>query len=78
MKNGWLDADETASSLQITKATLYKLVNEGRIPARKIGGQWRFTRLDIEAMFAGTTASPRTGSPTIGSLTTGPERNHDA
>lgn len=78
MKNGWLDADETASSLQITKATLYKLVNEGRIPARKIGGQWRFTRLDIEAMFAGTTASPRTGAPKIGSPTTGPERNHDA
>jgi excisionase family DNA binding protein len=67
MENDWLDADETASSLQITKATLYKLVHDARIPARKVGGQWRFNRLDIEAMFVGAAAS----------ATTRPERNQD-
>ncbi len=67
MENDWLDADETASSLQITKATLYKLVHDGRIPARKTGGQWRFNRFDIEKMFEGT------GTP----VESGPERKRD-
>ena len=53
MENEWLDADETATSLQITKATLYKLVKEGRVPATKVGGKWRFTRQAIEELFAG-------------------------
>jgi excisionase family DNA binding protein len=48
-----MDADETASSLQITKATLYKLIREGRVPAHKIGGKWRFSRVDIEGLFVG-------------------------
>ena len=53
MENQWLDADETAASLQITKATLYKLVKDGRVPARKISGRWRFTRDSIVELFAG-------------------------
>lgn len=52
MQNQWLDAEETAASLQITKATLYKLVKEGRVPARKISGRWHFTRDAIEQLFA--------------------------
>ena len=52
MENEWLDAAETAASLHITKATLYKLVREGRVPATKVGGKWRFTRDSIEALFA--------------------------
>jgi excisionase family DNA binding protein len=53
MEDRLLDADETASSLHITKATLYKLVKDGQVPARKIGGKWMFTRHDIEDLFAG-------------------------
>lgn len=53
-----MDADETASSLQITKATLYKLIREGRVPAAKIGGKWRFDRQDIEGLFAGAGTPP--------------------
>jgi len=52
MENQWMDADETAASLHITKATLYKLVKDGRVPAQKIGGKWRFSRADIEDLFA--------------------------
>ncbi len=57
MENQWLDADETARSLHITKATLYKLIRDGIVPARKIGGRWRFTRESIEGLFAGAGAS---------------------
>jgi excisionase family DNA binding protein len=51
MADQWMDADETADSLHITKATLYKLVRDGRVPAQKIGGKWRFTRSAIEELF---------------------------
>ena len=52
MESHWLDADETAASLQITKATLYKLIKNGRVPARKVCGRWRFSRDSIEELFA--------------------------
>ena len=42
-----------AASLHITKATLYKLIKDGRVPAKKIGGKWKFAREDIEDLFAG-------------------------
>ena len=57
MHDEWLDADQTASSLHITKATLYKLVKDGRVPARKDHGKWLFRRRDIEDLFAGAGAS---------------------
>jgi excisionase family DNA binding protein len=56
MESQWLDADETAASLQITKATLYKLVKDGRLPADKVSGRWRFTRDAIEELFAAVDA----------------------
>ena len=63
MGNDWLDADETARSLHITKATLYKLIREGVVPAQKIGGRWRSTRAAIEDLFvgAGATSDPVSG-----------------
>ena len=58
MPDVWLDADQTAASLQITKATLYKLVKEGRLPAEKVRGKWRFAREAIEQLFVGAGAGP--------------------
>ena len=57
MENDWLDADQTAASLHITKATLYKLVRGGRLPATKVAGKWRFSREAIEALFATTSTA---------------------
>jgi excisionase family DNA binding protein len=56
MRDELLDADETAASLHITKATLYKLIKDGRVPAKKISGKWKFVRSDIEDLFAGAGA----------------------
>ncbi len=36
--------NEVAKYLNIHVMTLYKLTREGRVPAAKIGGQWRFKR----------------------------------
>ncbi|HEX9780107.1 MAG TPA: helix-turn-helix domain-containing protein [bacterium] len=35
---------EVASYLGLHVMTVYKLTREGRVPAAKIGGQWRFKR----------------------------------
>jgi len=41
-----LTAQEAATYLRITPATLYKLIHKGEIPAAKVGRQWRF-HLDL-------------------------------
>lgn len=62
MQDTWLDADQTAQSLHITKATLYKLVRKGRVPATKVHGKWRFTREGIEDLFE---SSEEPASPSV-------------
>lgn len=36
--------EEAADYLKIAKPTLYRLLEEGKIPAFKVGNQWRFTK----------------------------------
>jgi len=40
--------EELAIYLKIPKSTLYKLVQEGRIPGQKLGKQWRFGKAAID------------------------------
>jgi excisionase family DNA binding protein len=39
---------EVADFLQIAEKTIYRLAAEGKIPAFKVGGSWRFKRKEIE------------------------------
>jgi len=39
---------EVADFLQIAEKTIYRLAAEGKIPAFKVGGSWRFKRNEIE------------------------------
>lgn len=39
---------EVARYLKIKEKTAYVLVAQGEIPGFKVGGAWRFRRLDIE------------------------------
>ena len=43
-----LTIDELATYLKVSKSTLYKLVQEGKIPGQKVGKHWRFHRDVIE------------------------------
>ncbi len=43
---------EVAKFLKVTERTLYRLVQEGKVPAFKVGGSWRFELADIEAWIA--------------------------
>lgn len=40
--------EELANYLKISKSTVYKLTQEGRIPGQKLGKQWRFGKQAID------------------------------
>lgn len=46
-----LDLDTACELLRIRKRTMYTLVKEGKVPAIKIGGQWRFSKKALLEMF---------------------------
>jgi excisionase family DNA binding protein len=41
--------EEVARYLKIDKSTVYRLVGRQRIPAFKVGNQWRFKKSLVEA-----------------------------
>lgn len=41
--------DELAVYLKIPKSTLYKLAQEGKLPAQKVGRHWRFHKEAVDA-----------------------------
>lgn len=52
MPDDILDIRNAAKFLQIKERTLYRLVGEGEIPGIKVGGQWRFSKKNLEEMFS--------------------------
>lgn len=46
-----LTVREVADYLRLGESTIYRLAQEGKIPARKIGGTWRFSRQAIKIWF---------------------------
>jgi len=45
----WLTIEQIAEYLQVSKEKVYKLCQRGRMPASKVGGQWRFDVNEIDA-----------------------------
>jgi excisionase family DNA binding protein len=43
-----LTIDELAEYLKVSKSTLYKLVQAGKVPGQKVGKHWRFRRATID------------------------------
>ena len=39
---------EAEKYLKIPRSTLYKLLQEGRLPARKVGRHWRFVKSELD------------------------------
>lgn len=46
---------EVSEFLRIAESTVYRLVQEGEMPGRKVGGMWRFSRKSIEAWLSTST-----------------------
>ncbi len=47
-----LTLDEVAAYMKAGKRTVYRLAAEGKLPAFKLGGMWRFRRSDLEMWIA--------------------------
>lgn len=43
-----LTLKEVASYLKLAEKTAYRLAADGKLPGFKVGGSWRFKKLDIE------------------------------
>ena len=51
MNNGIMGVKEVSSYLNIQEQTVYRLLQNGKLPAIKIGGQWKVKRQHIDKMF---------------------------
>jgi len=57
-----LTIPEAAQLLRIGERTCYDLARSGRIPAAKVGGQWRIRRRELEAWLAAGGEAGASGS----------------
>jgi excisionase family DNA binding protein len=48
MSESLLTTKQVAEYLKIDKFTVYRLVEQGKLPAYKVGSQWRFDREFLE------------------------------
>jgi excisionase family DNA binding protein len=61
MDDGFLTTEEVLEYLQINLRTVYRLIKAGKIPAVRVGRQWRFRKRDIDAWLE--SQRPRTSRP---------------
>jgi len=69
----FLTTEEVLEYLQVNLRTVYRLIKAGKIPAVRVGRQWRFRKRDIDAWL--DSQRPRTGPrpvPTAPSSTPAP------
>ena len=45
---GFLTTEEVLRYLQVNLRTVYRLIKAGKIPAVRVGRQWRFRKRDID------------------------------
>lgn len=66
----FLTTDEVLEYLQVNLRTVYRLIKAGKIPAVRVGRQWRFRKRDIDAWLDGQrargTARPTGGTERAG------------
>ncbi|HNV85729.1 MAG TPA: helix-turn-helix domain-containing protein [Candidatus Omnitrophota bacterium] len=49
MTSKWHTIGQVAKYLQVSREKIYKMAQKGKIPASKVGGQWRFDLKEIDA-----------------------------
>ena len=74
MDEGFLTTEEVLDYLHVNLRTVYRLIKAGKIPAVRVGRQWRFRKRDIDAWLEsqrpratrGTATAARTPAPAAG------------
>jgi two-component system cell cycle sensor histidine kinase/response regulator CckA len=62
----FLTTEEVLEYLQVNLRTVYRLIKAGKIPAVRVGRQWRFRKTDIDAWL--DSQRPRVGARTPASV----------
>ena len=62
-EEGFLTTEEVLDYLQVNLRTVYRLIKAGKIPAVRVGRQWRFRKRDIDAWLE-SQRSRQTSRPT--------------
>lgn len=44
----WLTLDELAKYLKFSRSKLYRMAQQGEVPASNVAAQWRFNREEID------------------------------
>lgn len=61
----WLTLEEVAEYLRISRETVYKLAQRGKLPGTKVGNQWRFRKDLLEAALVGNSTNTEVSQPPI-------------
>jgi excisionase family DNA binding protein len=70
MDETFLTTEEVLAYLQVNLRTVYRLIKAGKIPAVRVGRQWRFRKRDIDAWL--DSQRPRGGSRTAAAASSAP------
>jgi len=57
----WLSVEQIAAHLAISKETVYRWLEKGKIPAHRVGKQWRFKPSEVDEWVKSGNASEDTG-----------------
>ena len=68
----FLTTEEVLEYLQVNLRTVYRLIKAGKIPAVRVGRQWRFRKRDIDAWL--DSQRPRGGGARLPSAASAPVR----
>ena len=64
MDDAFLTTEEVLAYLQVNLRTVYRLIKAGKIPAVRVGRQWRFRKRDIDAWLESQRARGSRGAGT--------------
>lgn len=71
----FLTTEEVLAYLQVNLRTVYRLIDAGKLPAVRVGRQWRFRRRDIDAWLdQQPQTAPATSAAPVAPRTSGPRR----
>ena len=65
MDETFLTTEEVLEYLQVNLRTVYRLIKAGRIPAVRVGRQWRFRKRDIDAWLDSQRTRTGTNHPAV-------------